>query len=573
MPLPGLVDACLVAGTRISLLDGRELTLAEIEKEFGTGEFWVYSERNGRIVPGAARTLRKTAVQAKLVEVELDNGGRIQCTPEHKFMLRDGSYKEARELLSGTSLMPLYRKINRDGYEEHLEPASGRWRSTHQRVAESVYGRPRSENDGQYLSGWHVHHGTYLPKFTVGMKTDNRPENLVWLPAALHWQLHHDLGMLTREQLIARNKSPRQRELCAQARKQYIVEHPEVISQLRIGHEKWLASSDGQSYLVSEERKQISSKTLSKLWLQNEYATRFRANLQKKDAAWLKALRDGIQSNRESNLPSYRANAVRQHRSIERLHAISLGGKARTCGTGLVYDRNLKAVLALVQDKLSNQSYNEARHKLISNGTYARLVPTYEKAVLANHKVVAVRYLDQTQDVYDFTVDGDHNFALSAGVFVHNSFDVFKYPFYEAVAGPAIAGTFSGIGHIELYFQWLTATAKVLSSEFDFEYDENTNTLFITPIPQAIIPMQVIYPAPRDIKNVPTNDEDIILDLALAYGKQMLARILRKFKEIPGSTLTIPTDGSELMQEGLQAETSVLETLKARALPPPFIIG
>jgi hypothetical protein len=156
---------------------------------------------------------------------------------------------------------------------------------------------------------------------------------------------------------------------------------------------------------------------------------------------------------------------------------------------------------------------------------------------------------------------------------VDANFDVFKYPFYEAIAGPAIAGTFSGIGHIELYFQWLNATAKVLSSDFDWMYDEETGSLMVTPPPQAVIAFQVIYPAPRDIKNVPVNDEDIVLDLALAYGKQILGRILRKFKEIPGSTLTIPTDGAELMQEGLQAETTVLDNLKARSLPPPFIIG
>jgi len=44
-----------------------------------------------------------------------------------------------------------------------------------------------------------------------------------------------------------------------------------------------------------------------------------------------------------------------------------------------------------------------------------------EAAELVNHTVVGVETLSETADVYDLTVDGYHNFALDAGVFVHNS--------------------------------------------------------------------------------------------------------------------------------------------------------
>ncbi len=40
-----------------------------------------------------------------------------------------------------------------------------------------------------------------------------------------------------------------------------------------------------------------------------------------------------------------------------------------------------------------------------------------------NHKVAKVEFLDKTEDVYDLTVNTTHNFALAAGVFVHNSVD------------------------------------------------------------------------------------------------------------------------------------------------------
>lgn len=44
---------------------------------------------------------------------------------------------------------------------------------------------------------------------------------------------------------------------------------------------------------------------------------------------------------------------------------------------------------------------------------------SWKSQQITNHKVASVEE-DDVEDVYDITVDGYHNFALSAGVFVHN---------------------------------------------------------------------------------------------------------------------------------------------------------
>ncbi len=44
-----------------------------------------------------------------------------------------------------------------------------------------------------------------------------------------------------------------------------------------------------------------------------------------------------------------------------------------------------------------------------------------EAELYHNHKVLSVEILDKTEDVYDIEVPNTHNFALAAGVFVHNS--------------------------------------------------------------------------------------------------------------------------------------------------------
>ena len=43
-----------------------------------------------------------------------------------------------------------------------------------------------------------------------------------------------------------------------------------------------------------------------------------------------------------------------------------------------------------------------------------------KKRRFVNHRVVSVRLLQKREDCYDLTVEKYHNFALSAGVFVHN---------------------------------------------------------------------------------------------------------------------------------------------------------
>ena len=44
----------------------------------------------------AKATAKKTRTDAPLVKVTLDNGREILCTPDHEFMLRDGTYRRRR---------------------------------------------------------------------------------------------------------------------------------------------------------------------------------------------------------------------------------------------------------------------------------------------------------------------------------------------------------------------------------------------------------------------------------------------------------------------------------------------
>ena len=81
---------------------------------------------------------RRTKQNASLVQITLDNGEKIKCTPDHKFMLRNGEYVQAKDLKKDSSLMPLYKKISKveeritiEGYEMVINPKDSKWIFTH----------------------------------------------------------------------------------------------------------------------------------------------------------------------------------------------------------------------------------------------------------------------------------------------------------------------------------------------------------------------------------------------------------------------------------------------------------
>jgi len=113
---------CFSDKTKVSLLDGTERTFKELSDNFQNKEFWVYScDKNGKIVPGKAKNARITKRVNKICIIKIDNGKKIKCTLDHLFLLKNGQYKQAQYLTSGESLMPLYRKIDKDGYEIYFD--------------------------------------------------------------------------------------------------------------------------------------------------------------------------------------------------------------------------------------------------------------------------------------------------------------------------------------------------------------------------------------------------------------------------------------------------------------------
>ena len=93
-------EGCFTEDTKIALVDGRTLTIHDLllEQEYKDNYVYTINESTHEIEPKRIKKVFQTKLVTTLLEVTLDNGEIIHCTPEHRFMLREVTYKEANIL-------------------------------------------------------------------------------------------------------------------------------------------------------------------------------------------------------------------------------------------------------------------------------------------------------------------------------------------------------------------------------------------------------------------------------------------------------------------------------------------
>lgn len=206
--LPG---GCFAMDTKVSLLDGRELSIREIEIELAEGkELWTYScePMTGKIVPGLISWAGVTHKSAKVMKITLDNGEEVICTPDHKFPVYEKEFKRAHEFNIGDSFIPLYRKkevvtgSNRLDYEQVFDNSDKTWKYTHRMVAD-------------YLKDTVVKYHVYNPDISNGKyevrhhinfnRFDNSPTNLCFMSWDDHL-MYHAMSVSERRRDLRENR-------------------------------------------------------------------------------------------------------------------------------------------------------------------------------------------------------------------------------------------------------------------------------------------------------------------------------------------------------------------------------
>ena len=327
----GVDIACFTGDTRVPLADGQSYTLRELAER--DEPFAVFSIVSPQRIGAARATCHKTRENMALLEVELDNGEKIRCTPDHQFMLRDGSYCEARDLKAQRSLMPFYAQSDKEGYTRIQQPYSGFWQRAHWLIARSGLMGEIPAFEGQRVV---IHHKNFD-------ESDNRPENLEFMGDGDHSRYHRELVERNTHWQSPEFEARRIEALGAKA-----------------------ATAEGHAYFAER-----GSRNLLNYWARDY--EKARAN---------------CAGNGERGKP----HLIARNQSAEgRAKSRELANRIYAC----------EICGEEVRSPINLHNHRRAKHK-------------------TNHKVVAVRALDEREDVYCLNVPGPENFALAAGVFVHN---------------------------------------------------------------------------------------------------------------------------------------------------------
>ncbi|MBD1892586.1 MULTISPECIES: RtcB family protein [unclassified Coleofasciculus] len=332
MPAAVGVDiGCFTGDTLVPLADGKSYPIGELAK--AQQEFVVYSCTETQRIVAAKATAKLTRRNAELLKVVLDNGEEIKCTPDHQFMLRNGTYQEAGDLKAGASLMPFYSQVDKDGYILIQQPYSGRWQKAHWVIARSgLLGKVPSFNGQKTV----IHHKNFE-------QADNRPENLEFMGDKDHSAYHRSLVEKNTHWQSLEFEEKRKQAIAAKA-----------------------TTPDGYRYYSERGTKHI-------LQYMQERPEHFRASV------------SGNGARGKQFLIQYNTSEKGRYKSKEIANRIYI---CETCGD------EVKSPIGLHNHRKNQHGYN--------------------------HKVVEIIPLAEREDVYCLTVPEYGNFALSAGVFVHN---------------------------------------------------------------------------------------------------------------------------------------------------------
>jgi len=436
---------CFDGDTLVALADGRSLSFREIVAEQSEGvEHFCYTIRDdGRIGLERIVNARMTKRNALVVKVTLDNGETLICTPDHLFMLRDGSYKPAAELHPDDSLMPLYRKLSDtnetgitiDGYEMTWDPRSETWLFTH--VLADWYNRWQgayAEADGD-----HCHHLDFN-------KLNNNPTNIQRMPSKEHLALHrtHIGRTLHRPDVFEKLRALKQ-TVEFRLKMSERMKHPDTRQTLSTNAKAQWANEAYKTYMTekwrefyenNEEYRQQNRDQLDEAqrthWgdeeNRREQAERTHKFFEEHPEAREYLSEIAQQQWQDEELLKWRREKTREQWTPE-------FRQSRLAALNETYYR--KTIAALKQFEIEKGHINLEAYQ-------AHRLQTRDKSLLRfdsfceryfdkdeqraceavanhNHRLLSVESLDEHVDVYDLEVPHSHNFALASGVFVHNS--------------------------------------------------------------------------------------------------------------------------------------------------------
>ncbi len=431
---------CFSGDTRVALVDGRNLSFKELvrEHEMGHRNYCYTILEDGNVGIEEIRNPRVTKKGAEVIKVILDNDEEIVCTPDHRFMLRDGTFCEIANLLNIDSLMPLNRKLSKkegritiEGYEMVFNPLEDKWVFTH--LLADQY-NIRNKRYGDFLG--EKHHIDFN-------KLNNNPFNITRLEKEDHMELHRrhigrtlhqedvkkKLRVLRRtkefrEKMSQRIKDPITRMILSkQAKKQWedddykdsmgkkFLDFYNSNVKYRRENNRRL-NEEQKKYWSESSNREKQSKRVKEYFEKNPEKRVELSKTAKEQWSNPRLLKWRGEKTREQWTMGFREKRKEAYDRTYFKHTMSLMKELFDRGRLTDYDK-----VRLLTNSRNLLKMETFRERFFDNNNQDMI----EAIKHYNHKIKNLEKIRQNIDVYDIEVPNTHNFALASGVFVHNS--------------------------------------------------------------------------------------------------------------------------------------------------------
>ena len=398
-----------------------------------------------------------------MIKVTLDNDKEIITTPNHKYMLRDGSYLEAENLKIGQSLMPLYFSYQ-NGYENVKSNSSNKTKfySVYKIVADTEL---RDKIDEAKIRCGEdiiqIHHSDF-------QKLNNYPSNLKPMGKIEHWMYHANLAIEHKDAFVKAGrdfwKNDPRRFKALEKQKQKAREYQLNMWSNFTTEEKQIYIDKSRSSVDKEKL----SKSLQNVWdnyTEDEKRTRLQTNnfivnnpMQneefRKSETFIKRnkkISENLSihmklSSKEERAAIYGRSNRGKMFSEEHKQKISKALKGRIytpeqiekyrLGGIKSADKNKKTRCRRVLNTLIENNIEITPENFLANrksgdphytkvfSSFEDMLQFYNITTAYNHKVKNIEILkyETPIDVYDIEVKDYHNFFVNDGVMLHNCY-------------------------------------------------------------------------------------------------------------------------------------------------------
>ena len=451
------VGACFSPETEIFDANFNKISFKDLKTKLDNKEeVYTYScSDEGVIHSVKIKNCWITKTSNKLIEIELDNNQIIRCTPDHKFMIRTGEYKEAQHLNVDDSMMPIY--FHEVEYENELKRRvikcnkTGYYQYAYHLAGENLNSKI---DDSIITDNLHLHHIDFD-------SLNDYPTNIMMMDSSKHHSIHATKQNIEKSDLSKTLLASNGGRALWNKIKTDPNEYKKQLLENRIGFHPSTWDEDRKNL-----QRQVAQNTIctpenikNRIEIYKEYIN------ENPDAfSELQSVRinTGIKNHviklisfmNENNieLTALNFNKLSKERSLGSIYILFNSAKLKYPNLFSSFkddqtDIQSKSKLgfmekriqtfvnnAISQLKSENLDVNEQNlsskiSEMYSNQvcswTRAKYTFPYLKDVVNefNHSIISIKEieLDSNIDLYDLEVEGEyHNFPLAAGIFAHN---------------------------------------------------------------------------------------------------------------------------------------------------------